>query len=206
MAREITTPTYASREIPLIRKTTAETSTEKERMASKLASEPEAIREPEFTFSPWAFTYLPRISLTTTATAMITKETVLYSGVSGSMIFFTDSTKEVMPAYSTIPDTIMALRYSIRPYPKGCFLSAGLAASLVPTIVMTEERASDRLLTASRITAIELDASPMAALNPARKMLVTIPIMLVRMITLSRLPSFCSKASLFSSIYKLVLP
>ena len=42
-------------------------------------------------------------------------ETVLYSGVSGWMICFTDSTNEVTPAYSTMTEIIMALRYSMRP-------------------------------------------------------------------------------------------
>ena len=52
----------------------AETRTEKDSTASKVASEPDAINEPELTFSPFVFTYFPKTSFTTMATAMITRE------------------------------------------------------------------------------------------------------------------------------------
>ena len=81
----------------------------------------------------------------------------------------------------------MALRYSILPYPKGCFLSASFPASFVPTIVMMELAASDRLFTASITIAMEFDASPTNALNAARKILARMPMMLVLMIVLSLL-------------------
>ena len=102
------------------------------------------------------------------------------------MIFFTDSTNAVIPAYKTMPATIMELRYSIRPWPRGCFLSGERPASLVPTMVMIEERASDRLLTASRMTAMEWDSRPTTALKADRNTLARIPITLVRMMILSR--------------------
>ena len=54
-------------------------------------------------------------------------------------------------------------------------------------MVITDDKASDKLLTASRVTAIELDNIPTPALNAASKILVSIPIMLVLIITLSRL-------------------
>ena len=53
---EITAPTQASREMPVARKIRADPKTEADRTASKVASEPEAIREPELTFFPCALT------------------------------------------------------------------------------------------------------------------------------------------------------
>ena len=94
-----------------------------------------------------------------------------------------------MPAYSTRIEITMALIYSIRPYPKGCFRSASFPASFVPTIVMTELAASDRLLTASITMAMEFAVIPTTALNAARRTLARIPMILVRMIILPR--SFC---------------
>ena len=78
------------------------------------------------------------------------------------------------------------VRYSARPCPKGCFLSAGLPASFVPTMVITEESASLRLFTESRIIAIELVIIPTKALKADKKMLAAIPIILVRMMICSR--------------------
>ena len=50
---------------------------------------------------------------------------------------------------------IIAVKYSIRPYPKGCLQSGFLDASLVPTIVITLEDASDILFIASRVIAMD---------------------------------------------------
>ena len=97
-----------------------------------------------------------------------------------------------MPAYSTIAETIMEDRYSVRPYPSGCLRSGALPESFVPMMVMTDDIASLRLLTASSVTAIEFATMPTAALNAARKTLATIPITLVRMIIFSRDTSFFS--------------
>jgi hypothetical protein len=47
-------------------------------------------------------------------------------------------------------------------------------------IVITDERASDRLLTASSVTAMECDKIPMTALKSARKRLAAIPTILVQ--------------------------
>jgi hypothetical protein len=79
---------------------------------------------------------------------------------------------------------IIAEKYSIRPWPKGCERLAGFSLNFVPTIVITDESASLRLFTASMIIAIELANNPTTALNEARKMLATIPITLVRTIIL----------------------
>ena len=56
---------------------------------------------------------------------MTTSVVVVYEGSVGSNIFFTDSMSEVIPADNTMTAIMMALKYSIRPKPKGCFLSAG---------------------------------------------------------------------------------
>lgn len=58
------------------------------------------------------------------------------------------------PTNITMKATISAERYSIRPWPKGCSLSAGLFESLKPKIVIKEEAASERLLKASAMIAI----------------------------------------------------
>ena len=101
------------------------------------------------------------------------------------MIFLTDSTNAVTPAYSTIMEMIAALRYSVRPCPSGCFLSGALPASFVPMIVMRDDSASLRLLTASITTAIEWEAMPTNALKAARNTLAMMPMTLVRMMMLS---------------------
>ena len=79
----------------------------------------------------------------------------------------------------------MALRYSTLPYPKGCFLSGSLPASFAPTMVIRELPASEILLTASSVMAMECVSRPIAALNPARNTLAMIPMILVRTITRS---------------------
>ena len=82
-------------------------------------------------------------------------------------------------------EIMAALIYSILPCPMGCFLSGFLPASLVPIMVIVEDKASLRLLTASRMIAMELERSPTNALNAARRILVTIPIMPVFTIVFS---------------------
>ena len=62
-----------------------------------------------------------------------------------------------------------------------------LPASLVPTIVIIEDRASERLLTASKVTAMEPDTIPTNALKDARNTLAMMPIILVFIMTLSLL-------------------
>ena len=98
-----------------------------------------------------------------------------YSGVTGSAIFFADSTRLVMPAQRMSPATVSAARYSIRPCPRGWSMSASADANFVPMMVTTEETASLMLLTASRTTEMELAARPMNAFTPARAILVAIP-------------------------------
>ena len=82
---------------------------------------------------------------------------------------------------------MLAVRYSIRPCPKGCSLSGALLARRVPTMVMTEDRASVRLFTASRVMEMELERSPTPALKPAKNRLARIPMILVCTMTFSLL-------------------
>ena len=89
---------------------------------------------------------------------------------------------DVIPADRTMTAMIMALKYSIRPKPKGCSLSAGRCESFVPMMVMTLERASLRLFTASITMATLLAMMPTTALNAASSTLATMPMTLVRMI------------------------
>ena len=166
---------------------------------SRVASSPELIRESEFTFSPVLFTKRPRSTLTRTPAATMTRAGTVYSGVSGWRIFLADSVKEVIPAYRTIREITMALRYSIRPYPKGCFLSGCFPASFVPTMVITEEAASEKLFTASSTIAMEWVSSPTTALKAARRTLARIPITLVRMMIRSRPDAPSALLSLYSS-------
>ena len=105
------------------------------------------------------------------------------------MIFFIDSMSEVIPAESTITAMMMALKYSMRPNPKGCFLSAGRCESLVPTMVMTLDSASLKLFTASITMATELASRPTTALNAASNTLAIMPIQLVLII--------CEERSIF---------
>ena len=77
----------------------------------------------------------------------------------------------------------VALKYSTRPYPNGCFLSGLFPANFVPTIVMMELIASLKLLMASSTTAIEFANKPTIVLKIASKTFVAIPIILVLIIT-----------------------
>jgi hypothetical protein len=81
---------------------------------------------------------------------------------------------EVNHANSTITAIITEEKYSILQYQYGCFLSGVFEANLVPIIVIIEDSASLRLLTASKIIAIELAINQTAALNQTRIKLVII--------------------------------
>ena len=129
----------------------------------------------------------------------------MYAGVSGRRIFLTDSTRDVIPAYRTSVEMSMEVRYSTRPCPKGCFLSGSFPASLVPTIVIRDEAASERLLTASSVTAMERDRIPITALNVERNRFARIPITLVRTITASLEESRSVNRFLMSTKYLLVM-
>ena len=84
--------------MPVRRKMRADASTDAESKASNEASEPDATSASEFSCFPLCLTYCPIRTFTSTATAMMTRPTALYCGVSGCSIFLTDSTSELKPA------------------------------------------------------------------------------------------------------------
>ena len=95
---EITTLTYASILNLKAMKITADISTAVDRTASKSASVPDDIRRLDFTSFPFAFTYNPRMILTTIATDMTASDTAECSASTGLMIFLIDSASDVAPA------------------------------------------------------------------------------------------------------------
>ena len=76
----------------------ADNNTERESMASLIASEPEATREGELKFSPLVFTYFPNTSFNIIETNNTRRVIFEYSTFSGSIIFLIDSINEVIPA------------------------------------------------------------------------------------------------------------
>ena len=122
------------------------------------------------------------MSFTTIAVMITVNVTVVYSGVVGCKTFFPDSMSDVIPAAITNTAITMALRYSIRPCPKGCLRSAGRAEYRVPMMVTTDENTSLRLLTASITIAMEPAKNPTTALKEANSTLDKMPIRLVRII------------------------
>ena len=75
---------------------------------------------------------------------------------SGLLILSMDSSPSCTPTTMMMSDTATPERYSMRPWPKGWPGSGFFAASSV----MTEEPASDRLLKASAVMAMEPDSRP----------------------------------------------
>lgn len=73
----------------------------------------------------------------------------------GFMILPKESLNSSKPMMSMIAATASVATYSILACPYGCSSSALCAAILKPAIVMIDEPASDRLLNASAVTAIE---------------------------------------------------
>ena len=72
----------------------------------------------------------------------------------GFNILSIDDFTNWIPTSITINATISADIYSSLPCPKGCSLSGGILANLNPTIVITDDAISDKLLNASAIIAI----------------------------------------------------
>ena len=93
----------------------------------------------------------------------------------------------------------LALMYSMRPCPYGCFLSGFFDASLIPIIVMIEESASERLLTASSMIEIDEDARPTAALRAASKTFAPMLIVDVSAMLFSRGAELLLVSILFNS-------
>ena len=70
-----------------------------------------------------------------------------------------------------ITEITIAVRYSALPCPNGCSLSGSLLANFVPTIVIIEDAASDILLTASKMIAIDPAIAPTVALKADKNIL-----------------------------------
>ncbi len=121
MTADIRAPKMPSRDTFQRSIMAAETSVAVVIMASKRASEPEAIRASLSSCNPLRFTYVPNINLVIMATMTTTSVVAVYVGVVGSIIFLMDSTNEEAPATITITATMNALKYSMRPKPKGVF-------------------------------------------------------------------------------------
>ena len=66
-------------------------------------------------------------------------------------------------------DTIRPDMYSNLPCPKGCFVSGFIPANLNPMRVMSDEPASERLLKASAVIAMEPASVPARSLPANRR-------------------------------------
>ena len=84
----------------------------------------------------------------------------------GWIIFSTESLKSSKPMITIITDTNRPDRYSSLPCPKGCSGSGSADDNLKPSRVITEDPASDKLLKASAVIAIEW------LNNPAKNLLI----------------------------------
>ena len=82
------------------------------------------------------------------------------STASGWRIFSREVRASSTPTSRMAAATRSPVRYSMRPWPKGWSSSACLAARRKPARVTTEEPASERLLKASAVTAMEPVSSP----------------------------------------------
>jgi hypothetical protein len=103
-------------------------------------------------------------SLTATETARIPADRGEKATGSGWTILSREDWPSSTPTRRMSMATTSPARYSIRPWPKGCSSSAFWPARRKPTRVTTEEAASDRLLKASAVTAMEAVAMPAKSL------------------------------------------
>lgn len=117
----------------------------------------------------------------------MTSAVLPYEAGEGSMMRLTDSEREVTPAQSTMAEMMIVVRYSMRPWPKGCARSGSFSDRRVPTMVMIDESASERLFTASRTIAIDPVMVPMAAFMAESSMFPTTPTMDARTMSAPRL-------------------
>ena len=145
-----------------------ETESERESAAvASMAAEP--MRRPRVRLKKniHSFTRMERKRMTTAI-----QEKVV---TSGEKIFSREDLPISTPIRRMARATTRPVRYSIRPWPKGCSWSASCPASRNPTKVMTEEAASDRLLKASATTAMEPVARPERSLPRKSRALSAMP-------------------------------
>ena len=84
----------------------------------------------------------------------------LKSTSSGWRIFSREDLPSSTPISKISMDTTRPERYSIRPWPKGWWVSGFCPASWKPSSVTTEDPASERLLKASAVMAMEPERVP----------------------------------------------
>ena len=94
---------------------------------------------------------------------------------SGWRIFSTELLASSTPTSKMAPATMRPEMYSMRPWPKGWSSSAFLAAIWKPTRVTTEEPASERLLKASAVMAMDPVSRPARNFPRERSRLRKIP-------------------------------
>ena len=94
---------------------------------------------------------------------------------SGWRIFSMEDCINSYPINKMRIETINPEMYSIRPCPKGWSESGFWPAILKPIKVMIDDAASDKLLNASAVTAMELLSTPAKNLKPNNKRLKKIP-------------------------------
>ena len=142
---------------------------------SPKASAAEALRAPESILLPMNLLkrdnqYLNPIEIRRSINGTISNLTSV-----GFIILSKEDFINCKPTSITKNATNKADKYSILPCPKGCSASAGLSAILKPTIVITEDAASDKLLKASADTAIEPTNKPTKSLTKNKIILTIIP-------------------------------
>ena len=91
--------------------------------------------------------------------------------ISFSMLLLSSS----MPMYRISAATVSPAMYSYRACPNGWSASAGRAAILKPKRLMMPDAASDRLFTASAVTATLPQSVPMASFAAKSRRLQTMP-------------------------------
>ena len=94
---------------------------------------------------------------------------------SGWMIFSTEFRSSSKPIRAIMTAITSEVRYSMRPCPNGCPLSAGFAASLYPNMVIRQLAQSDRLLNASDTMAMEWESEPITYFSRNNTTLQQIP-------------------------------
>ena len=114
-------------------------------------------------------------SFTHTDAAMIPNARRENVTASGWSILSKEDFASSTPINRISPATISPEMYSMRPCPKGWSVSGFLPASRKPSSVTAEEPASDRLLKASAVTAMEPDSCPAKNLPINSRMFSAIP-------------------------------
>ena len=131
--------------------------------------------------------------LTRTAAARMAAASQEKSSSSGWISFSTELFPNSKPMSRMAMDTTSPVRYSIRPWPKGCSSSAACPASRKPTSVITDEAASDRLFRASATMATEPVIIPAASFPRHSRVLSRMPTIP------ARAPHFCRASGALGS-------